>query len=310
MKYAIRILFLIFVSSLNLFAQSDWNTYPVRSINEIIAAHSGGESKKSDIIISANPFPSKTTATYLGKSRPISEETKNFIGLWVTTRNVPAENANMLAEEFLFKEKDKEYWMPVLKKMVPVFTKELKEGDEIIIYYFFLGGYNPKKLQEKSSLKDKSLQSSDEIEWIFAVETFQKSRYKNQPLAAAIDKSLEIFSDKADFVIDPRQIKSTSKVIFTGEVRNTGEKKLLFLKRWTEKIGAPSGVVDLFRQEARFREGDKDYWLPVRNRILEEMQARLKKGDTVEIHTVLAGGIPQTRSFEWVFVVVEFTRGY
>lgn len=309
MKLCFSTMLLILILSSSLFAQTDWHTYPVRSIAELINQHSGKTSDSGDIIISGNPFPSKTTVIYTGKSRPVSQDTKNFISLWVATRNVPPENADMLVEEFLFKEKNKEYWIPVLKTMTPVFRRELKEGDEIIVYYFFLGGYNLKKIQEKdTSRKEPKSVAEDKIDWIFAVETFQKSLYKTQPLADAIDKNFVIPKDKTDFVIDPRQAKSKSTVIFTGEVRNISEQKNLFFKRWTEETKAPSGVVQLFQTEARFREGEKDYWLPVRKSILDEMQQKLKKGSEVEIHTILAGGMLQPESVDWIFIVGEYTR--
>ncbi|HLM03524.1 MAG TPA: hypothetical protein VK400_20890 [Pyrinomonadaceae bacterium] len=309
MKYLFCALLLTFALASGLFAQSDWHTYPVRSIAEIIALHPPEATESADIIISAQPFPSKTTATYTGKRRPVGEHTKNFIGLWVETRGVPKENAQQLVEEFLFREKDKEYWIPVLKKVAPVFVGELKEGDEVVIYYFFLGGYNPKKLREKSTLKDKSTTPvEDKIEWVFAVEAFEKSAYRRQPLVAAIDKNLEKSSGKIDFLIDSRQVKSKSKVTYTGEIRAVSDRKRLFLERWLEKIDAPAPVVELFLQEARFRDGDKDYWLPVRKSILDEMKRRYQKGDGVEIHTILAGAIPQADAFDWIFIVGEFTR--
>ena len=179
MRHLIRAALLVFTLSPGLYAQSDWDSYRARSIADLIQEHSGGEYKKSDIIISADPFPSKTVATYTGKHRPVSEYTKNFIHLWVQTRNVPPENADMLIEEYLFKEKGKEYWIPVLKQLAPFFDKELKEGDEITIYYFFLGGYNEKTLREKEAKKDKTKAKDietveDKVRWVFAVEEFQK----------------------------------------------------------------------------------------------------------------------------------------
>ncbi len=308
MKYLLKSLLIVFVVSFPSLAQSDWHTYPVRSIAAIIAMHPPEAAKNSDIIISANPFPSKMALVYTGKSRPISEETKRFIGLWVETRNVPRENADLLIEEFSFREKDREFWIPVITRDSPLFKKILKEGDELIVYYFLLGGYNPKKLHEKSPLKEKTAPPEDKIEWIFAVEAFQKSVYKTQPLAAAIDPKLESSVDKADFQIDPRQVKSKSSLVFTGEVRNASDAKIRFLERWAEKNEVPLGVVALFREEARFREGEREYWLPVRKTILDEMRARLKKGETVEIHTILAGGFKQRDAFEWVFIVGEFSR--
>ena len=209
MKQILYILLLIFTFTISSFAQNDWHTYPVRTIAELIDATSGEPSKKADLIISANPFPSKTKASYTGKSRPIGKRTKDFIKLWTETRNVPASNAHMLVEEFLFREQGKEYWIPVIKKLVPFFGKELKEGDEIVIYYFFLGGYDEAKLIKKdSSLSEKekkeaASKATGKIEWIFAVEEFQKliakpqgNAYINQPLSAVVDKDLKVSGKK------------------------------------------------------------------------------------------------------------------
>lgn len=320
MKQRLYTFFLILAFAVPSFAQNDWHTYPARTIADIIEAHSGEASKKADLIISANPFPSKTKAVYTGRSRPIVKRTKDFIKLWVQTRNVPAGNADMLVEEFLFREQDKEYWIPVIKTLVPFFGKELKEGDEIVIYYFFLGGYDEAKLiQKDTSLSDKArseeaAKAKGKIEWVFAVEEFQKtaeprtSAYINQPLAAAVDKSLASTGKKDDFLIDARQVKSKSKVIYTGELREAGEKNMRFLKFWAESQGYPTGILQLLQQEARFREGDKDYWLPIRKKIADDMAQQLKKGDEVIVHTILAGGISQAGSIEWVFIVGEFSR--
>ncbi|HEY9404087.1 MAG TPA: hypothetical protein VIQ24_15620 [Pyrinomonadaceae bacterium] len=320
MKHILYIFLLILTPTTPSFAQNDWHTYPVRTIAEIINAHSGEVSQQADLIISANPFPSKTKAIYAGKSRPIGKRTKDFIKLWVETRNVPASNADMLVEEYLFREQDKEYWIPVIKTLVPFFGKELKEGDEIVIYYFFLGGYDEAKLiQKDTSLSEKAKKGEASktkpgIEWIFAVEEFQKlaraegSAYITQSLTAAIDKDLIGSGKKDDFLIDARQVKSKSEVIFTGEIRKASEKKMRFLKSWAESQGHPLGILQLLNQEARFREGDKDYWLPIRKKIADDLAAQLKKGDEVIIHTILAGGISEANSIEWVFIVGEFSR--
>ena len=320
MKHILYIFLLILTFTTPSVAQNDWHTYPIRTIAEIINVHSGEVSQKADLIISTNPFPSKTKVIYTGKSRPSGKRTKDFIKLWVQTRNVPASNADMLVEEFLFREQDKEYWIPVVKTLVPFFGKELKEGDEIVIYYFFLGGYDEAKLiQKDTSLsekakKEEALKVKAGIEWIFAVEEFQKlakaqgSAYIDQSLAAAIDKDLTSSGKKGDFLIDARQVKSKSKVIYTGEIREASEKKMRFLKFWAESQGHPLGILQLLTQEARFREGDKDYWLTIRKKIADDMAVQLKKGDEVIIHTILAGGVSQADSIEWVFIVGEFSR--
>lgn len=159
-------------------AQSDWDTYQSRTIGEIIEAHTNEGSNKVDLIVSADPFPSKMVVTFTGRHRPVGEYTRDFIALWIQTRNVPASNAELLVEEYLFSEKGKEYWIPVVKAVTPFIEKELKSGDEIVVYYFFLGGYNEKRLRAKK--KDKSKRTDgkkieDGVTWIFAVEEFRRT---------------------------------------------------------------------------------------------------------------------------------------
>lgn len=161
-------------------AQSDWDTYPARTIERLVRDHSGEQYRKADLMVSADPFPSKTVVTYTGKHRPVGEYKKYFIRVWVETRNVPASNADVLAEEYLFKEGDREYWLPVHKQLVPFFEKELKPGDEITAFFFFLGGYNEKTLIEKDASKDKKAKEKasagveDGTDWVFALEEFRK----------------------------------------------------------------------------------------------------------------------------------------
>ncbi len=61
--------------------QSDWHTYPVRSISSQIEEHSKHGMAGADMSISAKPFPSKTLVTFTGKKRPIDKQTKLFIKL-------------------------------------------------------------------------------------------------------------------------------------------------------------------------------------------------------------------------------------
>lgn len=321
LKYSICVTLFVVAVSVGSSAQSDWHTYPVRSMAEIVRAHEGDAANKAELIVSADPFPSKTDVTYTGKRRPVNEYTKFFIGVWAETRNLPAQNTAMLAEEYLFKANDREYWMPVDKRLVPYFEKDLKEGDTITIYYFFIGGYHEKRLREKKADQTKENLAvartlEDKVDWVFVVEEFRKpasnaageSEYISQPLTAAVDNSLAGSGKVPDFFVDPRQVKSKSSVIYTGDVRSVGEKKIRLLQLWVASRELPPKVIELLRQEVRFREGDNDYWLPVRSKILEDLKAQMKKGDALVIHTILAGGLSQGDSIDWVFVVGDYSK--
>jgi hypothetical protein len=59
-------------------------------------------------------------------------------------------------------------------------------------------------------------------------------------------------------------------------------------------------------REALFRLGDKEYWLPVRQTILDEMQAKLKTGDQISIQTMAAGFVRGAETADWVFMVGDY----
>ena len=57
MKRLMRAILFLVLLPVSSYAQSDWHTYPARTIANIIEEHSGEVSNKSDLIVSADPFP-------------------------------------------------------------------------------------------------------------------------------------------------------------------------------------------------------------------------------------------------------------
>jgi hypothetical protein len=305
------VLLCVVIVSVN--AQSDFHSYPARTIDDLIQQHSAESSKGADLTVSADPFPSKTRLTYTGERRPLDQWKKHFINVWAQTRNLPPENAAMLVEEYLFKEKGKEYWIPVLKHLPPLLQEDLKPGVEFTAFYFFLGAYNEKTLREKTKVptnEPNPVTVGNNIEWVFALEAYLKpaEAIVNQSLGAALSKNVESSQAKLDVFIDQRQVRSKSKLIFTGDVRKVAENKANFLKAWLESRALPPSAINLFQEEVRFREADKDYWCPVRRPILDSMRKELKPGDEITILTILAGGFSQAGSLEWVFIVGEYSK--
>lgn len=295
-------------------AQSDWDTYPMRGISELIQQEEGlvNKTPKSDIIISAQPFPSKTVVTYVGTKRPVDELTNSFIKLWTETKGLPAKNSEQLVEEYLFKEKENEYWIPVIKSITPYFEKELKANDEIMIYYFYLGGFNPKSLNDKSIAKTKTTTpSSDKIRWIFAVEEFQKPRsaeFVLRSLDSVIDREMEKPGKISGVWFDPRQMKSKTKLIVTGDVRDISGRRKELLDIWFEKNGFSGNTSSLMSKEARFTDGDKEYWIGLRNTILDEITKTVKKGEPIFLNSILVGGIKTDDKIDWYFLAGVYSR--
>ena len=315
MKNTYWFLFIVFIvgASSKLYAQSDWDTYPVREIAALVKQEQELKSKtpKSDIVVSADTFPSKTIVTYVGQKRSASKYTRLFVKLWAESKGV-SQNADMLVDEYLFKENETEYWIPVHKLVVPALEKELKPGDQIGVYYFYLGGFNPRDLQRKESNSDKSAPvEEDSFRWIFAIEKFEKALptpFVFRSLDSVVDKSMEVSGKISDIWFDPRQIKSQAKLKFTGDVREISGKRKQLLNLWFEKNGFPDGASALMAKEARFTDGDKEYWIGMRNTTLTELTENVRKGDLVMLNTILAGGIRNDDGVEWFFLAGQFVH--
>lgn len=150
------------------FAQGfPWDDFKPRTLKEIVkldAAEIKDSEKKNRVILHADMLLSVVRVKYTGKSRRISETKKGFLQNWAQTFTGNGERyAAMYEEDLLFTEDGVEYWLPVQKKVVPHFAKELKEGEEVDLYLVRAGGVCSKQV----------------CDWFFLVEEFQKPKTSN-----------------------------------------------------------------------------------------------------------------------------------
>ena len=141
-----------------------WDDFKRRTLKEIVnidareIEESGRENK---VIFHADTLLSMIRVKYTGKSRPLAEVKKDFLKKWAQTFSQNAhEYAAHYERDYLFKEGDVEYWLPVQKQVSAYFLKELKEDEEVDIYIVRAGGVCSKKL----------------CDWLFLVEEFQKPK--------------------------------------------------------------------------------------------------------------------------------------
>ena len=134
------------------------------------------------------------------------------------------------------------------------------------------------------------------------------SFYPVRTLAEATKDSVNPDSPKADYYFDGRQLKSRSTVTFTGEVRKLTEKHRKFVELWLETRNMPANVINALQQEAQFKEGTVVYWMPIRQKTLELLQKDTKKGDRVDLYTILAGAVQGDSEIEPMFIVGGVTK--
>lgn len=141
-----------------------WDDFKPRTLKEIVSldAREIKESEKQNkVILHADMLLSVVRVKYTGKSRRISETKKGFLLNWAQTFTSNGEQYTaMYEEDLLFTEGGVEYWLPVQKKVVPHFAKELKAGDDVDVYLVRAGGVCSKKV----------------CDWFFLVEEFQKPK--------------------------------------------------------------------------------------------------------------------------------------
>lgn len=114
--------------------------------------------KQKQLLIHAAPYYSAIRLKYTGSSRPVSKDKKNLFKLWQGSVGYDPEILTLLENEYLFKECDKEYWIPVQKQVAAYFPKEMKAGDMITLYLMAVGG----------------LKVTEKWEFVYLVNEYQK----------------------------------------------------------------------------------------------------------------------------------------
>jgi hypothetical protein len=147
------------------FAQGfPWDDFKPRTLKEIVkldAREIENSAKQPAVILHADMLLSVVRVKYTGKSRPISDTKRGFMEKWAETfAGNNKQYAALYEEDLLFTEGGVEYWLPVQKRVVPHFAKELEAGEDVDLYLVRAGGVCSKKV----------------CDWFFLVEEFQKPK--------------------------------------------------------------------------------------------------------------------------------------
>jgi len=150
LKYLL-ILALVFVAnSLTIYAQGSfpYEEYEPRTLSEIVSLNADvknadvivGKKDVPHIVLNANFLHSQARVKFMNKTRPVSTDRKELLKIWQKTYGIEERIANLYENEYLFKECDYDYWIPVQKQVAAYFPKELKEGDMISLFIMRVGG--------------------------------------------------------------------------------------------------------------------------------------------------------------------------
>jgi len=143
-----------------------WDDFKPRTLKEIVAMESDVESrrdkdKKNAVVLHADILPSRVRVTYTGSTRLISQTKKDFLLQWAQMYAAnPEEYAKLYEVDMLVTEDGVEYWLPVQKRGLPHFEKELKKGEAVDLYLIRVGG----------------IRTESKWDWLLLIEEFQKPK--------------------------------------------------------------------------------------------------------------------------------------
>lgn len=141
-------------------AQSKWDRYQPGTIEEVIAQHEGlVRSAYSGVemwSVTPNNFPRRARVQYLGDSRPTDPRRRALIELWVKTTGRSPAIAELFEREYLFREGERELWLPVQAQVAGFFPAELEPGGMVTLMVIWIGSHYV----------------GEEITWAFLVNEF------------------------------------------------------------------------------------------------------------------------------------------
>ena len=156
--------------SVTAFAQKDkeQNKYKQRTLAELTMfnrENTAENLRKSKVeekfdFISVDPFYSKTRLQFTGSSRPISQDSKDLMRIWEKLLNVDKKVVSLYETELLFKECNREYWIPIQKKVSEKILDEAKANEMITLFVINVGG-------RKAAM-------AKEYDWLFLSTAFEK----------------------------------------------------------------------------------------------------------------------------------------
>jgi hypothetical protein len=81
-----------------------------------------------------------------------------------------------------------------------------------------------------------------------------------------------------------------TRVTYLGEFRELPGDSVRLIRTWGASMGV-SGMLDVFRREAKLRQGDDTYWLPVQDALANGMAGELRAGEEIEVFVIHIGRI-------------------
>lgn len=115
--------------------------------------------EKQDFI-SFDLFYSRVRVEFTGERRAVAPSRLELIKTWGKRQNISKKNTSLYENKFLFKEGDRQFWIPVEKKLEEALLKDIEANDMITLFVIHVGG-------RKAAM-------ANDYDWLFLSTAFEK----------------------------------------------------------------------------------------------------------------------------------------
>ena len=134
------VLFSTCICALSQQQDDPWAKYIPRKLSDVIKANNTADMQQQPgIAIVTGSTTIRARMIYVGRSRPIPDDKRSLIKLWMQSNRYSEEVFQMFVEEFLFSEDGVEYWLPVQSVLIPHFKKEMRKGESLDLFTAWIG---------------------------------------------------------------------------------------------------------------------------------------------------------------------------
>ena len=302
-----------------------YDDFQPRTLKEIITqnAQSGRDTEerakksssppsKNFIIVDADPLPSVVRVIYTGKIRPITDDRKKYLKLWIDSFKKDPKFNEVFNQEMLVTENSTSYWVLVNTGLLPDFEKEIEQNKPVDLFLIRMGGQR--------------LETQPAWDWLLLVEEFRKPGSENPAIfpwndferrtlaeliainvkddaaeaAASRSKKRESFRDNI--------LPSIVRVTYTGKDRPIDRRRREFLEMWAATYSAQENYAQVYEREIQFKENGVEHWIPVAKMILEMFKREIKSGSEVDLYIIRPGGPVDEGKADWFFLIEEFQK--
>lgn len=139
-------LIVLLLVAIGVYAQGfPWNDFKERKVGDMISITTKAVRPDDTMFLATDTLNTRAEVIFTGQSRPVSKPRKAFLQWWAGMLQYGLDYAALYQTEYLYKEGDREYWLPTQGPVTKYFDKELKLNDKMVLFLISAGAYRENK---------------------------------------------------------------------------------------------------------------------------------------------------------------------